>query len=81
MYKSQGPCWAFTSLFCYSLLIKTIRGVYKGGINFIAKNVTLNKILEIEDCLMRSFFLRTMDETVVSSFNKGQPNTYSCILR
>ena len=80
MHKSQGLGWAFTSLSCYSLLVKTIRGVYNGGINFIEKTLPLNKILEIEDCLMRSFFLGTMDEALVSSFNKGQPFTYSCIL-
>ena len=80
MHKSQELGWAFTSLSCYSLLVKTIRGVYNGGINFIEKTLPLNKILEIEDCLMRSFFLGTMDEALVSSFNKGQPFTYSCIL-
>ena len=39
MHKSQGLGWAFTSLSCYSLLVKTIRGVYNGGINFIEKTL------------------------------------------
>ena len=39
MHKSQELGWAFTSLSCYSLLVKTIRGVYNGGINFIEKTL------------------------------------------
>ena len=39
MHKYQGLGWAFTSLSCYSLLVNTIQGVYKGGINFIAKTL------------------------------------------
>ena len=39
MHKSQELGWAFTSLSCYSLLVNTIQGVYKGGINFIAKTL------------------------------------------
>ena len=43
MHKSQVLGWAFTSLSCYSVFVKTIRGVYKGGINFIAKTLPLTK--------------------------------------
>ena len=45
MHKSQGLGWAFTSLSCYSLLVKTIRGVYNGGINFISKKPYLKQNL------------------------------------
>ena len=79
MHKSQGLGWAFTSVLLFSLGKNNSRSLQWRN-KLYRKNLTLNKILEIEDCLMRSFFLGTMDETLVSSFNKGQPFTYSCIL-
>lgn len=83
MHKSQGLSRAFPSLSDYSLLAlsrNNSRSLQERSKLYSKNLYTLNTILEIEDCLMKSFFLGIGDETLVLTFNKGQSFTYSYIL-